>query len=291
MDRPEVSIIGAGALGSTLADALFQKNITVKSLYNRNPELLSDLAERTGATYSASFPSSQKELGTLIFLTVADDAIQAVASRLATLADSFEGYTVAHCSGNKTTSVLSDLAEKEAEVAAFHPLQTFTQGAGPHDFKDIYFDIEGDRQAVSLLADVAGLLGARWFEITAEQKPWLHASAVMASNYLIALLETAGKIAAQGGMDEQEVRTALLPLIIKSLNNASAENLSDVLTGPVARGDAETVKNHLAILQKNPLFLTLYKQLGQVALSLARKDDKLGSEAEQALKVLFETDG
>lgn len=289
MDRPEVSIIGTGALGSTLAEALFKKDVSIKSIFNRSPEHAFNLVEQTHATYSGAFPSSKSELGSLIFITVSDDAVEEVASRLASIADSYNGHTIAHCSGNKTASALSSLAEKGAQVVAFHPLQTFTAKAVPQDFEGIIFDIQGDPKAVGLMADIADQLGARWFEITADQKPWLHASAVMASNYLIALLDAAGKIAASGGMDEQQIRKALLPLVTHSLENATAEDLSEVLTGPVARRDLETIKNHLEILEKKPSLFALYKQLGQIALSIAQDKETVSSETEQALKKLFET--
>lgn len=269
---PNVSIIGTGALGSTLAKALSEQSISIKSLFNRSEEGLADLAEIVDADLFESFPTSEEQLGKLIFITVPDDQIPHVVNRFAALGDSFENYFFVHCSGNSPADVLSILSDKGANVASFHPLQTITKTSPPDSFKGIYFNIQGDSKAVALLGNIAAEFEAKWFEVSAQAKPFLHAAAVMASNYLVALLKASGDIAELGGLDSTEVKQAMLPLVMESLRNASSSELSNALTGPIARGDIKTVGKHLKMLEQNPDLLALYKQLGKKALELSKHD-------------------
>jgi len=284
---PDVSIIGTGALGRALAKALHARNVNIISLFNRNPEKAEIIAETVDANIWGKFPRSIKQMGSLVFITVPDDAIKKVVKKLASLSTTFDGYTIIHCSGNKSLEVLKPLSQKKAHTASFHPLQTFTRYSTAEIFEGIYFDIEGNDKSIKMLGDMADVLGAEWFEITAEEKPFLHAAAVMASNYLVVLMELSGNIAALGKMDEEKVRTALLPLVEETLENTSAEDLSSILTGPIARGDIKTVREHLKIMEQNPSVLSLYRRLGKKALELARKGNKLGPEADSVLDKLL----
>ncbi len=271
-----VTIIGTGALGSSLARALHEKGIEVYSLFNRSTERLEELTKTIKPKYSASFPEAIGQLGDIIFITVYDSSIQHVANKLEDLSDNFPNKTFAHCSGTKPSAVLSSLKEKRASTAAFHPVQTFTFQSKPDDFRNIYFDIEGDEKATNLLKEIAEKLGADYFKISPRAKPYLHAAGVMASNYLLALMEVSAAIAEMGGIEKEKAINALLPLAQKSMENAvSAAHLEDALSGPVVRGDDETVKKHLELLRENPKIYRLYKELGEETLKLAKRGGRL----------------
>ena len=280
---PNVSIIGTGALGSALAKAFSEQNITIHSAFNRSEASLKKLGEEVSFSISGDFPESIGQLGKLVFITVADDQIENVAKRLVILSDSFKGYTFLHCSGNKSSEVLGSLSEKGASVASFHPLQSVTRQSDANVFEGIYFDIQGDEDAVSLLGSLAEKLGAEWFEISAEAKPFLHAAAVMASNYFISLLKASSDIAALGEIDGSLARKAMLPLVQHTLENASENELSEALTGPIARGDAQTVNEHIQLLEHQPDLLALYKKLGMKALEVAEIDDSTRKKLKELL--------
>lgn len=285
MNLPNISVIGMGALGKALCRSFLQKGLNLKSVFSRSSGTFSYQLQ---AYDIQSFPSTLQSTGRLIFLTVPDDSIADTAHRLSALATSFSGYTIVHCSGQKTTSALKLLAEKGAVTGVFHPLQTFTGNEESEAFQEIYFDIEGPPQAIDLLSKVADLLDAHSFEVTPEQKPWLHASAVMASNYVVALLHVAEKIAESGGLPTSQTRKMLLPLVRQSLNNAGGEDLSAALSGPIARGDIETVKDHLLLLQKDTDHGELYKQLGKIAVELAVKKGTCSAEDKEQLDKLLD---
>lgn len=277
MEKQSISIIGTGALGSVLAKTLAEKKILIKSLYNRSQQRVEELEKLLKVEYSGTFPQKKEELGDIIFLSVSDRSIKKVAEKLAALSDDFSHHAVIHTSGNYTSKLLSSVEEKGAAIATFHPLQTFTKTSVPSDFEQIYIDVEGDARALALLQEIAEKLNCNILEIDPSAKPYLHAAAVMASNYMVALMESAGQIARMGGINKEKALRALMPLAQKSMENISAgDNPRDALSGPIARGDVATVKAQLELLNQNPDLEILYKQLGKrlVELKKSSTDDE-----------------
>lgn len=289
MISEQVTIIGTGAVGSLLAKALYENNVQIYSLFNRSPQPLQLLDKIVNPRYSATFPKTYDQLGDLIFITTPDHSIQKAANKLAELFDNFSNKIVAHCSGSQPSSALSSLQKKGAFTAAFHPVQTFTPQSNPSDFCGIFFDVEGDKTAVAYLKEVAGVLNADSFEISPKAKPYLHAAGVAASNYLVALLDTASEIAQMGGMERKKAVEVLMPLVQKSLDNIKrSEHLSEALSGPIARGDVETVSRHIKLLGTNNEIQQFYKLLGKRTLELAVRNKNYSAEKSNALAKLFE---
>lgn len=289
MNFPETSIIGTGGLGTVLTQTLLAKKIPVKSVFNRTPKKAEELADTNEIEIWGSFPSALDDLGKLVFITVSDDEIEKVARRLSQLSDNIEERIFIHCSGNGGADLLQSLKSKGSSVASFHPLQTFTSRAKPEDFKGIYFSIQGDREVFPLLQELAQQLGAEAFEVTKEQKSHLHAAAVMASNYLTALLDASVEIGTASGLSDEKVKKALLPLIRTTLRNTEHHSLSEALTGPIKRGDIITIKKHLSLLEEQSELRDLYCLLGLQAVRLAELSGHLdGTVIEKMCNILLE---
>jgi predicted short-subunit dehydrogenase-like oxidoreductase (DUF2520 family) len=288
MNKKNISIIGTGSLGSALARSFQETGRPVKSLFNRSSESIKNIAKELSVEITGTFPVGKPELGQLVFLTVPDQAIEETAERLAALDDDYSEYTVVHCSGTKTAGSLQSMREKGAETASFHPLQTFIDTSGPSDFRGITFDIEGQPEAVKLLKEIAAELGAHSMKISPEAKPYLHAAGVMASNYIVALLESAAQIAEMSGLNKEDAQKALKPLMQKSvMNMVENESLPDALSGPIARGDVSTAADHLKVLEQNPQLSLLYKKLGVVLVQLLEKNDGISdSDINDLLEIL-----
>lgn len=287
MSRNSVTIIGTGSLGSALAKALFENNYTITSLFNRRLRKAESIAREVGARYFSEFPESVNQLGSLIFLTVQDSEIAQTAHNLARITNDFTGYTVVHCSGSKEASLLEDLKNKGARTAAFHPLQTFPAGSGTQHFRNIYFDVESDDTTYNYLRGIANDLGGQTIQITAAAKPYLHAAAVMSSNYLVSLLHLSGKIAELGGIDKEAAMQALIPLARTALQNIESNSLPDALTGPIKRGDYETVRLHIDLLKGDDELLNSYKKLGLQTLQLAKQSRTLTERKRSELYELL----
>jgi predicted short-subunit dehydrogenase-like oxidoreductase (DUF2520 family) len=287
MSQPSVTIIGTGALGAALAKALHENNYSITSLFNRRFRKAEALSREVETQYCSEFPESTQELGSIVFITVRDSEIKNVAQNLGRITDDFTGYTIVHCSGSKAADVLRPVQTKGARIAAFHPLQTFTHGSGARDFRNIYFDVEADEETLNLLNDLANSLGAQTIEISAEAKPYLHAAAVIASNYLVTLLNLSGKTAGLGGLDSDEALQALLPLVKNTLQNVESKGTFKALTGPIKRGDAETVRLHLDLLSGNKNLLNVYKKLGLETLNIAVKGELISHQKQREINELL----
>ncbi len=288
MDLPDITIIGLGGLGTALTKTLIHHDFRVKSVFNRTEDKATQISSNFDIPISGRFPEDKDQLGRLVFITVPDRAIQKVADRLAKLSDDFSGYIFAHCSGSEPADLLKSLKQKGASTAAFHPLQTFTTQSGPENFNDIFFSIQGDEEVFSTLQQIAKKVGAQMFPISPEQKSHLHAAAVVACNYLITLLDASTQIGQVSGLDPEQVKGALYPLITTTLQNYKGGSFSESLTGPIKRGDYQTVKKHLDLLKDHPNLLNLYRELGIQTLNLARSSGHLTGTDAQKLRTILE---
>lgn len=285
----DATIIGTGALGSSLCRAMHPARLTVKSLFNRTPSRAGNLADDLEIAVSGNFPEHAGQLGEVIFLTVPDRQIKPVANALAGIDGELAGSTVVHCSGNEDSGLLQPVSEKGAIVASFHPLQTFSGADESGLFEGIYIDMEGDPGAIEKLKQLARSLGAHPLELDASDKPHLHAAAVTASNYLVALLDAASEIGSAGELSGEVVRRSLMPLVATTLENISDKPLADALTGPIARGDVDTVRKQIALLNHNERLCSLYKRLGHQALKLAHRKGYLTRAQEEELSRLLDS--
>lgn len=287
MSLPKISVIGTGALGNVLTAALVFHDASVASVFNRTSSKATQLADKLGIAGSGDFPASSDELGPLTFLTVSDGALRHTAQRLARLKGDLENYTFVHCSGNESAAILQPLKDRGAVTASFHPLQTFTAESSPNDFQGIYFSLQGDYEAFPLLRVVAGKLGAQTLEVSAGQKSNLHAAAVLASNYLTALLDASVELGTQGGLPVEKVKQALLPLVETTLKNASQQPFDEALSGPIKRGDVATVRQHLDLLDNQPELKNVYCVLGLQTVKLAESSGELGESIAQDLREML----
>jgi len=152
--------------------------------------------------------------------------------------------------------------------------------------------MEGDQQVFPILVSIAQEMGADVFEIDKEQKSHLHAGAVIAANYLNALLQSAVDTATLSGLAEDQVTKALLPLVGRSLQNIDNSSFGDALTGPIKRGDISTVRRHLKLLADQDNLRELYILMGKRTVDIAQDSGAIDrTTAEKFRKILYEQEG
>ena len=268
--RPNVvvGILGLGRLGSALLFALDASGYT---------SILQ--ASRGGSRVSLpGQPVDRANLAgraDLVFLTVPDQAIEEAAAEL----EWRPGQVVVHTSGARALDALAAVEQRGATAACFHPLQTFPTGlsAGQASarFRDITCGIEGRGRAGELLEAIASSLGAQSVRLEGVDRAAYHAAAVFVSNDVIALTVAASRAWEQAGLPAADAQRALAPLIRASADGISERPLAQALTGPLVRGDVDTIERHLAALARDPSLADLYRRL---ALELLTLD--LGHSAE-----------
>ena len=282
---PTHGFIGAGAAGSALATALHTAGYPIAAIHNRSMAKADRLAASVGAQ-AVEAPAEVLGLCTTIWLTVPDDRIAALCRELPWTSD----HRTIHCSGVASIDLLSSARAHGAATAVFHPLQSF---AVPEHAAErlagsfVGIEASGERFFAEL-ETLASNLGAIPGPLP-EDRTAYHASAVLASNALVALLGLASGLWAEMGSSRDEGLAALLPLVRGTIDNLSEVGLPDALTGPIARGDLGTIERHLDRLRDaSPELRDVYADLGRAAISLALAKGGIDTPTAERIRVLLD---
>src|SRR5699024_7185904 len=181
-----------------------------------------------------------------LFLTVPDGRITSVWDQVKELP--IEGKFICHCSGALSAKdAFPGIADRGAFGYSIHPL--FAVSDRFHSYKELsnaYFTIEGDRRHLEDVKDFFASFGNPVRLIGAEDKVKYHCAAAICSNQVIALIEESLMLLGECGFDEDSALAALRPLIAGNVNKVLENGCVNSLTGPVERGDAQTVRKHLS---------------------------------------------
>lgn len=269
-----VSIIGFGKLGKAFYRIFKEKKYTINSVFSKSEY---DIPE-----YLKGFDGNKNALGELVFITVPDAEILNVAQDLARDYANFDKKHIIHCSGTYSSDLLIELQNKGAKIASYHPMQAITETTST--FANTTFDAEGDEKTLEILEQISDDLGANFIRIEKEAKIYLHTASVIASNYLVVLMNLALKAANLGEIKKDTIENALILLMQSSLDNIKRNGTDNALTGPVARGDVPTIKKHVDGLKNEDILLKAYKLLGEEAATLSNADSEKISEILKVLK-------
>ncbi|MGA2203533.1 MAG: Rossmann-like and DUF2520 domain-containing protein [Terriglobales bacterium] len=272
--KPIVAIVGAGSLATSLAAALDDAGFTITEIVARN-SLQSRRCPRTlAAKVGAQVVTANSAAldATVLWFCVPDREIRgaasAVADRLAARAATSKKNKIRfafHSSGALSSRELEPLRKAGAAVASVHPLMTFVAGARP-SLQGVPFAMEGDDAATRVARRIVRELGGESFRLPASRKAAYHAWATLTSPLLLAFLVTLEEAARAAGLTREDARRKSLPIIQQTLANYSRLGPALSFSGPLVRGDAETVARHLAALKKNPEAREVYVALARAAL-------------------------
>jgi predicted short-subunit dehydrogenase-like oxidoreductase (DUF2520 family) len=255
-----IFVIGAGKAGRALAHAMRVGGVDVVGLHGRQPA--------HGITWG-EWPATLA-LANVVLVTVRDAELDGVLGELRSAAALAKGAVLLHASGTAEPPALESLRAVGHPGGTFHPLLPLTDPTrAAQQLHRAWIGIDGDEGARAASRELAAAIGARVLEIPAGAKARYHAAAVIASNFPIVLLALATRVLTSAGVDAEAARAALGTLLTAAAENASALAPSAALTGPVARGDVETVRAHLAALANLPEALEVYRELSKGAIPLA----------------------
>lgn len=269
----KVSIIGIGRLGGALAIALARKDYEIENLVSRSKGNAEKIAGFVGAKVLEFSPEDISTINSdVIFIAVQDYEIEAVAKFLARNLKSKP--FVFHTSGALSSEILESLRDNGCQTGSFHPLVSISESIlGANRFSDVYFCVEGDDAAILAAEEIVSNLGGKFFSVESKNKTLYHASAVTASGHLVALVDVAIEMLAKCGLDANQSKEILLPLIESTVGNLKEQTTAKALTGTIARADVETFEKHLEILEKNVSgeALEIYLQLAARSVHLAEE--------------------
>ena len=189
----------------------------------------------------------------LVLLCVPDRAIPEAASRVA------PGPWVAHVSGAASLDALAPHRQR----FSIHPLQTFTRARGPEQLDGAFAAVTAESdEARTLGFELAEVLGLTPFELADEARSLYHAGAAIACNYLVTLHQAAADLFEAAGAPP----AGLQPLMRRTIENGFE------LTGPIARGDWDTVDAHVAAIRaRRPQLEPMYRALAEATAALAAR--------------------
>ena len=292
--KPAVAIVGAGSLATFLAVALDDAGFTITEIIARDKPRsrrhARALAVKVGAQTVTAHSTALD--ATLLWFCVPDreirDAASALAGNLAARVAAHRNGRVPnrapskvpnkvpnrvpskirfafHSSGALLSRELEPLPKAGIAVASIHPLMTFVAGAHP-SLTGVPFAVEGDRAATQVARRIIRKLGGESFSLPAARKAAYHAWATLTSPLLLAFLVTLEEAAQAAGLARNDARRKSLPIIRQTLTNYSRLGPAKSFSGPLIRGDAETVARHLDVLKKHPGPREVYVALARAAL-------------------------
>jgi predicted short-subunit dehydrogenase-like oxidoreductase (DUF2520 family) len=266
LDKATVTLIGAGNLAQALGPALkaagyridFVAARETASSRRRAAMLAGTLEARTQSLNNAG-PDSD-----IVWICHTDDALAETAKLLARK-PGWSGRIVFHSSGALTSDVLLLLKRKGASTASLHPMMTFVPGATPQ-MDEVPFAVEGDTRAVAMARRIVRDLGAEIFSIKKAAKPLYHALGSFSSPLIVATLVTAERVGRSAGLTASQSRRVMAPIVRQTLKNYQERGAAAAFSGPIKRGDVNTVLRHLRELKRVPGASEVYRALVKSAL-------------------------
>jgi predicted short-subunit dehydrogenase-like oxidoreductase (DUF2520 family) len=263
--KPRVAIVGAGNLGSALALALRRAGYAIEAVVARSSgksrTRAQRLARQVGAPVVTDLSTVRAEL---IWFCVPDAEIARAARSLAGKVE-WKGRVALHSSGALTSDELAVLRRRGASVASVHPLMTFVRGSRP-SLAGVPFALEGDAAAVRVARRVVRELGGRAYPIAKKDKAAYHAWGTFASPLFTALLATTEQVAGLARVTRKAARHRMISILLQTLANYAAFGAAGAFSGPIVRGDMDTVARHLRVVRGTPAARKVYLALARAAL-------------------------
>jgi predicted short-subunit dehydrogenase-like oxidoreductase (DUF2520 family) len=292
-----VAIIGAGRVGSSVGFLLNRAGFTITAVATRTPASAEKAAIFIGEGEPGTDVARAASKADIVFITTPDGAIKGVCDAIAGSGSLKQGVLVVHMSGAQSLDLLGSARTVGAYRAVLHPLQSLaSREQGIKTLAGSYFRIEADPEAKELAGHLVRALGGielvmpKW-DSDKDSAVLYHAGAVAVSNYFVALVDYGLKFYQALGVEKNEALKAVLPLIRGTLSNIETLGIPDALTGPVMRGDAQTVRDHLETMQKRtPELVGLYKELARQTVSVATAGGSITAESAEALLKIINTE-
>lgn len=288
MKGKKVAIIGVGKVGTAVGYLLRNKGYEIVSIAARHQESLEKAFPLTGGEPSLNISEASKR-GDIVFITTGDDQIQSACEEIASGGGFRGGQKVIHMSGASSLSILNSAQAQGAEIYSIHPLQAFATVSGAiEQLPGTVFGVTTDERLRSWAFQFVEDLGGKPIFIEDSQKAIYHATACLVSNYLVTLMYLGEKMATHIGMPAEMALGAYWPLVTGTCRNIEKNRPVKALTGPIARGDVETIKNHRKKLADElPDVLMAYDLLGYHTVEVAREKGTLDEKKASKLLETF----
>jgi predicted short-subunit dehydrogenase-like oxidoreductase (DUF2520 family) len=281
-----VGVVGAGRVGAVLAAALRSAGHEVVAAAGESDASRGRIADLLPGV-PVRKPSAVARACDLLLLTVPDDMLGNVVAMLAASGALHDGQVVAHTSGRHGLAVLGPASEQGCRPVAIHPAMTFTGTAVDLPrLAGCTFGVTVDDDELALAVRLVGDVGGRAVRVPEERRALYPAALAHGANHLVTLVSEAMELLGAAGVDAPA--STLRPLLTAALDNSLGQG-DAALTGPVVRGDVETVRAHLAELAAHaPDSLPSYVALARATLDRVVTDGRVLPIRAAALRRVLE---
>lgn len=283
----KIGLIGAGKVGFSLGRYFCEHDCPVTGYYSRTTVSAQEAADFTNTAWFSKIEDLVQR-SDILFVTTSDSAIPQVWAQLQNLP--IENKIICHCSGSLTSGIFSEIQKRKAFGCSVHPLLAIhSRETGYQLLENAVFTIEGDPGCLETMCSLIRRLGNPVQTIDREQKALYHCAAVTVSNHVLALLDCGLAMLTQCGFDRETALAAVTPLVRGNVETALRLDVPSSLTGPVERGDVETVSRHLDCLAGQPDQQVIYRLLASRLAGIAseRHPQRDDSEMRTVLGDLF----
>lgn len=249
----DIVIIGSGNVAAVLGRKFVAAGHTILQIYSRNASVASELAYEWN-TESANYISLINKTADVYIIAVADEAIVNLVSNL-----KLHGKVVAHTAASVKMDVLKTVTD---DYGVFYPLQSLRKEQDKIPDTPIYIEAATEKAGKVLDKLAASIYKAAGLTADFDKRVKLHIAAVLVSNFCNHIFSLAEGYCKKEGIDFAE----LLPLIDNTFYRLHAASPTAMQTGPAARGDMQTIQEHLELLEKHPQIYKLYKFLTESIL-------------------------
>lgn len=266
----KIAFIGAGKVATALGLYFKNNGFEIGGYYSRSYKSTEKAARLTHSHPYASIGKLIKD-NQMIWITTPDDQIEAVVRQIILLPVlQKDEKLVLHASGAYPLSILNPLKENGYQTACAHPLLAFGDPVVAQEkLGGVWFAMEKTEENNGQLAGLFKACGNQTFTVDPGKKSLYHAAACVLSNYLVTLLNISWAIFEKSGMPANNIQEATRLLLESVILNLKGKDLKDALTGPIKRGDKNTVRMHLESLNAfMPEMTALYTLMGRKTMQL-----------------------
>ncbi len=263
----KIGIIGAGKVGCSLGRYFVEQGLGVSGYSSKTKESVETAATFTNTRAYDSLYQLVSE-NNLIFITTPDDCISEVWAQIVQYDYNEKNKIICHFSGSLSSDVFLNREKRGFYACSFHPMYAFSDKFTSYkQLNQVMFTAEGDKEALAELCPLLERLGNPVFVIKGKKKERYHAAASLISNMMIGLYQMGIDMLVDCGFSETEARSLVKPLVEGNIQHLLGTSPEQALTGPIERGDVETIKKHLAQLtdRERQVYVGLGRTLTEVA--------------------------
>src|ERR1035437_8774989 len=243
-------IIGAGKVSYSLAPALIEAGYTIKSIISSKKKRAEELANKVHIKDFSDNPESLKIKRGIFILAVPDNQIRITAEKISALKVDFRNSLIIHLSGSNDISLLNSAALKKAHTASFHIMQTFPSRRRRNIINSFSAIETFSSEASDYLFKLSKDLKLNPFLIDSRNKVIYHLAAVFASNFINAVLFQSQQLFEILGLKGYSFNDIFAPLYSSTIKNIKINSPAGALSGPIERGDLETIKKHIREIKR-----------------------------------------